>query len=83
VAEPPVIFAALLRQLRTHARLTQGELAEATSVSPQSISDLEHLRRDNTMITTNTAAVSAKCYHTGARTGAMTRLGSSVSGAEA
>jgi hypothetical protein len=39
-----------------------GDKAEATSLSPRSISDLEHLRRDNTMITTNTAAVSAKCY---------------------
>jgi hypothetical protein len=44
---------------------------------------LEHLRRDNTMITTNTAAVSAKYYHTCARTGPMARIGSSVSGAEA
>jgi hypothetical protein len=44
---------------------------------------LEHLRRDNTMITTNTATVSAKCYSTCPRTGTMARIGSSVSGAEA
>ena len=59
------------------ARLTQEELAEATSL--RSISDLEHLRRDNTMITTNPAAVSAKYYRTHARTGTMARFGSSVS----
>jgi len=57
VAEPPAAFAALLRQLRTQVHLAQEELAGATSLSPLSISDLEHLRRDNTMITTNTPAV--------------------------
>jgi DNA-binding XRE family transcriptional regulator len=31
VAEPPVTFAALLRKLRTGARLTQEELAEAAA----------------------------------------------------
>jgi tetratricopeptide (TPR) repeat protein/transcriptional regulator with XRE-family HTH domain len=41
VAEPPVTFAALLRKLRAQARLTQEELAGATSLSPRSISDLE------------------------------------------
>jgi tetratricopeptide (TPR) repeat protein/transcriptional regulator with XRE-family HTH domain len=41
VAEPPVTFAALLRKLRTEARLTQEELAEASGVRPRSISDLE------------------------------------------
>ena len=41
MAEPPVTFAALLRKLRTEARLTQEELAEATGLSPRSISDLE------------------------------------------
>jgi tetratricopeptide (TPR) repeat protein/transcriptional regulator with XRE-family HTH domain len=41
VAEPPVTFAGLLRKLRTGARLTQEELAEATGLSPRSISDLE------------------------------------------
>jgi hypothetical protein len=69
VAEPPITFAALLGQLRTQAQLARGELAEATSLSLLSISDLEHLRRHNTMITTNTAAVSAKYYRTRARTG--------------
>ena len=34
-------FAELLRQLRTEARLTQEELAEAASLSPRSVSDLE------------------------------------------
>jgi len=34
-------FAGLLRQLRAEARLTQEELAEAASMSPRSVSDLE------------------------------------------
>jgi predicted ATPase/transcriptional regulator with XRE-family HTH domain len=34
-------FAGLLRRLRAEARLTQEELAEAASLSPRSISDLE------------------------------------------
>ncbi len=34
-------FADLLRRLRTEARLTQEELAEAASLSPRSVSDLE------------------------------------------
>ncbi|MGD0243917.1 MAG: tetratricopeptide repeat protein [Streptosporangiaceae bacterium] len=41
MAEPPVTFAALLRKLRTEARLTQEELAEAAGLSPRSVSDLE------------------------------------------
>jgi tetratricopeptide (TPR) repeat protein/transcriptional regulator with XRE-family HTH domain len=41
VAEPPVTFAALLRRLRTGARLTQEELAETAGLSPRSVSDLE------------------------------------------
>jgi len=41
VAEPPVTFAGLLRTLRTKARLTQEELAEASGVRPRSVSDLE------------------------------------------
>ena len=41
MAEPPVTFAALLRKLRTGARLTQEELAEAARLSPRSVSDLE------------------------------------------
>ncbi len=40
-AEPELRFAELLRQLRTEARLTQEELAEAASLSPRSVSDLE------------------------------------------
>jgi WD40 repeat protein/transcriptional regulator with XRE-family HTH domain len=39
--QPGLEFAGLLRQLRTEARLTQEELAEAASLSPRSISDLE------------------------------------------
>jgi tetratricopeptide (TPR) repeat protein/transcriptional regulator with XRE-family HTH domain len=34
-------FAGLLRQLRAEAKLTQEELAEAASLSPRSVSDLE------------------------------------------
>jgi tetratricopeptide (TPR) repeat protein/DNA-binding XRE family transcriptional regulator len=41
VPEPPVTFAGLLRKLRTEARLTQEELAEAAGLSPRSVSDLE------------------------------------------
>jgi tetratricopeptide (TPR) repeat protein/transcriptional regulator with XRE-family HTH domain len=41
VAEPVLRFAGLLRQLRTEARLTQEELAEAAGLSPRSVSDLE------------------------------------------
>jgi tetratricopeptide (TPR) repeat protein/transcriptional regulator with XRE-family HTH domain len=39
--EPALSFAGLLRQLRDEARLTQEELAEAASLSPRSVSDLE------------------------------------------
>ena len=38
---PALSFAGLLRQLRGEARLTQEELAEAASLSPRSVSDLE------------------------------------------
>ncbi len=41
MAEPPVTFAGVLRRRRTEARLTEEELAEATGLSPWSISDLE------------------------------------------
>ena len=41
MAEPELSFAGLLRQLRTRARLTQEELAEAAGLSPRSVSDLE------------------------------------------
>jgi len=42
MAERPALgFAGLLRQLRTEAGLTQEELAEAASLSPRSVSDLE------------------------------------------
>ncbi len=39
--QPGPRFAGLLRQLRTEARLTQEELAEAAGLSPRSVSDLE------------------------------------------
>jgi transcriptional regulator with XRE-family HTH domain len=39
--QPALSFAALLRQLRAEAKLTQEELAEAASLSPRSVSDLE------------------------------------------
>ena len=39
--QPALTFAGLLRQLRAEARLTQEELAEAASLSPRSVSDLE------------------------------------------
>jgi non-specific serine/threonine protein kinase len=41
VAESGLSFADLLRRLRNEARLTQEELAEAASLSPRSVSDLE------------------------------------------
>jgi WD40 repeat protein/DNA-binding XRE family transcriptional regulator len=42
VAEQPGLsFAGLLRQLRAEAKLTQEELAEAATLSPRSVSDLE------------------------------------------
>jgi tetratricopeptide (TPR) repeat protein/transcriptional regulator with XRE-family HTH domain len=39
--QPAWGFAGLLRELRAEARLTQEELAEAASLSPRSVSDLE------------------------------------------
>jgi transcriptional regulator with XRE-family HTH domain len=44
VAEPPVTFAGLLRQLRAGAGLAQEELAEAADVSVRSVRDLERGR---------------------------------------
>ena len=42
MAEQPALrFGGLLRQLRAEARLTQEELAEAATLSPRSVSDLE------------------------------------------
>jgi len=41
VERPLMSFAALLRQLRTEAGLTQEELAESATLSPRSVSDLE------------------------------------------
>ncbi len=41
MAEPPLRFAGMLRQLRAEAALTQEELAEAAGLNPRTISDLE------------------------------------------
>src|SRR5579863_8781281 len=42
MGEPPALgFGGLLRQLRAEAGLTQEELAEAATLSPRSVSDLE------------------------------------------
>jgi transcriptional regulator with XRE-family HTH domain len=53
--QPELTFAGLLRQLRAEARLTQEELAEAATVSPRSVSDLERginrtARRDTAVL---------------------------------
>ena len=55
MTEPVLSFAGLLRQLRTEARLTQEELAEAAGLSPRSVSDLERginrtARKDTAML---------------------------------
>jgi tetratricopeptide (TPR) repeat protein/transcriptional regulator with XRE-family HTH domain len=44
MTEQPATFAGLLRRLRTEAGVTQQELAEASSVSLRSVSDLERGR---------------------------------------
>ena len=41
MTEQPLSFGGLLRQLRTEARLTQEELAEAAKLSLRTVSDLE------------------------------------------
>ena len=41
MAEPPVRFAGMLRQLRAGAALTQEELAEAAGLNSRTVSDLE------------------------------------------
>jgi tetratricopeptide (TPR) repeat protein/DNA-binding XRE family transcriptional regulator len=61
LAEPPVTFAGLLRRLRTEARLTQEELAEAAGLSPRSISDLE--RGVNLTARKDTARLLADALH--------------------
>jgi transcriptional regulator with XRE-family HTH domain len=53
--QPALEFGGLLRQLRAGAELTQQELAEAASLSPQSVSDLERginrtARRDTAVL---------------------------------
>ncbi len=53
--QPALEFGGLLRQLRAGAKLTQEELAEAASLSPRSVSDLERginrtARRDTAVL---------------------------------
>jgi len=60
VEHPGLSFAGLLRQLRVEARLTQEELAEAASLSPRSISDLE--RGINRTARKNTAVLLADVF---------------------
>ena len=53
--QPGLSFAGLLRQLRAEAKLTQEELAEAATLSPRSVSDLERgisrtARKDTAML---------------------------------
>ena len=53
--QPALEFGGLLRQLRAGARLTQEELAEAATLSPRSVSDLERginrtARRDTAVL---------------------------------
>ena len=55
VEQPSLSFAGLLRQLRSEAKLTQEELAEAAGLSPRAISDLERginrtARKDTAML---------------------------------
>jgi DNA-binding CsgD family transcriptional regulator/transcriptional regulator with XRE-family HTH domain len=55
VEQPSLSFAVLLRQLRSEAKLTQEELAEAAGLSPRAISDLERginrtARKDTAML---------------------------------
>ena len=61
MAEPPVTFAGLLRKLRTDARLTQEELAEAAGLSQRAISDLE--RGVNLTARKDTARLLADALH--------------------
>src|ERR1700729_220659 len=62
MAEQPALeFAGLLRQLRTEARLTQEELAEAAGLSPRSVSDLE--RGVNRTARKDTALLLADALH--------------------
>ena len=59
--EPALTFAVLLRQLRAEARLTQEELAEAASLSPRSVSDLERgINRTARKAQPSTADMAAK-----------------------
>src|SRR3984885_4719033 len=61
VTEPPVTFAAYLRELRTVAGLTQEELAAAAGLSPRSVSDLE--RGVNLTARKDTARLLADALH--------------------
>ena len=62
MAEQPVAgFGGLLRQLRVEAGLTQEELAEAATLSPRSVSDLE--RGINATARKDTARLLADALH--------------------
>lgn len=58
--QPGLDFAALLRQLRAEAQLTQEELAEAAALSPRSVSDLE--RGIHNTAHKETATLLARCW---------------------
>jgi len=60
--QPATTFAALLKQLRAEARLTQEELAYAAGLSPRSISDLERgisrtARKDTALLLADALAI--------------------------
>ena len=59
--QPGLGFGGLLRQLRAEAQLTQEELAEAASLSPRSVSDLE--REINRTARKDTALLLADALH--------------------
>ena len=61
MTEQPLSFGGLLRQLRTEARLTQEELAEAAGVSQRTVSDLE--RGINRTAHKDTAVLLADALH--------------------
>jgi predicted ATPase/DNA-binding CsgD family transcriptional regulator/DNA-binding XRE family transcriptional regulator len=63
--QPALSFAALLRQLRAEAWLTQEELAEAARLSPRSVSDLERginrtARKDTAVLLADALSLSGR-----------------------
>ena len=66
--QPGLGFAELLRQLRAEARLTQEELAEAASLSPRSVSDLERgihqtAHKDTAALLAGALGLASRCAH--------------------